>query len=401
MESFDDTSNPNLVQTKWEIFMLLSYHLPITDLRPFMPKKSSKLICPVWPYPLASNKASFVRGFGKVYRRNSEGFDHFSGGSEVCDVRGVIRFKTPDPEIVMPGNKAFKVDCQYRRFLVFDGPNAKIELGLTEKENQPLSAQVAVEDILEGMIDLPMNIVLPQAPHSKKAPKKSLNQRKPREYIDSKLGEIGCNISKALLYASTFAWKGVKHENWWIQVGNPLVFMEFNQEEPFQIPTWLKPLDCSNNDVDVYKYILKDGFTISYIIKRKNHNKARSKSRMLRVILSGLHCHSSNIENILPNLGEDKLHIISTTTRAIRVQEYFANEKKHLCEFISKASHYKIDGTSTEMPMPFEAARINTLIQNIEKWKPSPPSFVRKLAHDFIKLCETDIREIILGKLFK
>jgi len=315
--------------------MLLSYHLPITDLRYFIPKKCGKLVSPEWAFPLESktNKKPFVRGFGKVYRRYSEGFDYFSGGDEVCDVRGGIRFDSPDPKIILSSNETFKVDCQFRRFFVFGGSNAKIEIGLTEKANQLLPEHIAVEAILEGLSALPMSIALPQAPHQKKAPKTSLNQRKPRERIETTLGEIGCNISKALLNASTSALKAVKHENWWIQVGNPLVFIEFNQEEPFKIPTWLNPLGCSNNDVDVYKYINNDSYTISYIIRRKNHNKARAKSRSLRVILSGLHCHTSNIENILTNLGKDKLNIVSTTTRAVRMQEYFEEEKKNLCIF--------------------------------------------------------------------
>jgi hypothetical protein len=150
--------------------MLLSYHLPITDLRHFMPKKSEKLARPEWLYPLKINKDAFMRGFGKVYRRHSEGFDYFSGGNEVCDVHGVIRFKSSDPQIVLPNNKTFKIDCQFRRFFVFSGSNAKIELGFTEKANQPLSDPIAVEDILEGMFNIPMNIVFPQSPHSKKAP---------------------------------------------------------------------------------------------------------------------------------------------------------------------------------------------------------------------------------------
>jgi hypothetical protein len=259
------------------------------------------------------------------------------------------------------------------------------------------------------MFNLPMIIALPHEPHPKQTTKKPLHQRIVRERIESTLGNIGGNISKSFLYASTYARKGVKHEEWWIQVGNPLVFIEFNKEDPYVIPSWLKPLTCSDDDIDLFKYIHKDGCTITYIIKRKNHNKAREKSRILRLILSALHCHYSNIASLLANMGKDRLNVIDTTMRAIRVREDLTKEKENLCKFISKAAHYNIEGVFDEnhnlieMPMPYDAAKVDAIIQKIDFWQPAEPSFIRKFAYDFVQACEKDIDivDLIKERVFK
>lgn len=342
--------------------MLLSYHLPITDLRHFMPKKSGKLDTPKWTYPLESNRKAFMRGFGKIYRRKSDGFDEFSGGKEVCEARGVMRFNSSDPQIILSDGKVFKIDCKFRRFFVFNGSNAKIELGLTEKANQTLTDSIAIEAILEGMLKIPMNVFFPQPPHSSKAPKKPLHRREPRESIVSTLGKLKDNLSKTLLYASTSARKGVKNKDWWVKVNEPVIFMEFNKEEFFEVPSLAQLLDCSDKDVDVYKYILKNG-TVSYIIKRKNHNKARAKSRSLRIILSGLHCHLSNLYLILNSLDNKIIN------KEIKVDfSYLESETKLLRKIFSKSLRYNIKGTQVEIPIPLDAQQITDLIKKTDDW---------------------------------
>lgn len=352
--------------------MLLSYHLPITDLRAFMPKKSGKLASPEWSYPLNKNKEAFIRGFGKVYNRNSEGFDYFSGGKEVCDIHSVIRFQSSDPQIVLPDNKIFKVDCKFRRFFVFPdsiGSNSKLEFGLTQKVKMSLDSDlISVEALLEGLSNLPITIRFPQPPHSSKAPK-PLNRRELRESVKSTLGALGSNMSKALLHASTSARAGVRHKEWWIKVGEPMIFMEFSKEEPFYLPLHAKLLDCSNDDVDVYKFTLKNEW-VSYIIKRKNHNKARSKSRALRIILSGLHCHISNMSLVLDSLEKDLIHITEGSKLAKKTEDYFNQEIGFIQKLIKSINNYNITGTQVEIPIPIDSARISALIGDIEKWKP-------------------------------
>lgn len=381
--------------------MLLSYHLPITDLRPLLPKPSGKLARPEWPLPLQDNE--FVRGFGQVQTRIVKRDDYFGGGSEVCDARGVIRFTSTDPQITLPDGKTFKIDCKFRRFFVFSGPNAKIELGLTQKVTKPPIDPIAIEAILEGLCNLPVVISLPQAPFPSKAPKTPLNHRKPRERVESALkdtlGYFGKNIAQALLHASTSSRDGVNLESWWVQVGEPIIFLEFNAEEPFEVPALAQLLDSSDSDIDIYKYILKNKHTVSYIIKRKNHNKARAKSRTLRIILGDLHCRISNVMIILANLRKDRIRVFENTEPAKRIQIYFKKQMKLLNGLIKKDTGYKMTGSQVEIPIPFDAARINALNEKIEEWKAEEPGFFRDIAILLNSEVEISGAEVKIGPL--
>lgn len=347
--------------------MLLSYHLPIIDLRPLLPNLTPKLDRPKWPLP---QDDEFVRGFGKVLDRNYGGDDYFGGGSRVFGAHGVIRFNSTDPKIELPGGKFLKVDCKFRRFFAFSDHTAKIELGLTQKAIKPLAHTVTIEAIFEGLFNLPVSIVLTPAPSSGK---------KGKERVEGLLGGVGDNLAQALLRASTSLQNGITTENWWIQVGKPIAFLEFNKDEPFEVPSQAQQLVCSNDDIDVYKYMLKKHGTASYIIKRKNHNKARAKSRSLRVILGDLHCHVQSTLKVYGNLKKDRVYPDEGSLHAERIQSYVDEQYELLRKIIKDGARRKLDGSEVEIPIPLDVAEIANIANGLEEWKAAKPNFFRKV----------------------
>lgn len=353
--------------------MLLSYHLPILDLRSLLSNSSHKLDCPKWPLP---QDKEFIRGFGMVDARNLGGDDYFGGGSRIFGAHGVMRFNSTDPKIALSVEKFFKVDCKFRRFFAFSDQTAKIELGLTQKAIKPSADPVAIEALLEGLFNLPVSIMLTQASSSGKI----TEGLKRKERVESSLGGIGGNLASALLRASTSLQGAITTENWWIQVGKPIAFFEFYAEEPFVVPIQAQKLDCSDEDVDVYMYILKKHGTVSYIIKRKNCNKARAKSRSLRVILGDLHCHVQTTLKFYGNLKKDRIHPFMGTPYAEKIQNYVTKQDELLCKIINDGAHRKLDGSEVEIPIPFDVAEITNIKKALEEWKAANPNFLTKVA---------------------
>ena len=348
--------------------MLLSYHLPITDLRYLLQgSKNSRLPRPEWATPEQDSR--FMRGFGEIEKRNLDGDVYFGGGSKVCDASGVIKFKSIDPtdlQLALPDNKFLKVDCHFRRFFSFGDASAKFEFGFTQKaiklSQEYQAIPMSIESILESLFDFPVMVRFPQAPHSKKATKK-LNQRNPRRFKYNILGHCGKYLSETLLYASTSSLKGVKIEDWWIKCGEPILFFEFNKEEPFIVPHHAELLDCSDKDIDMYKYILtRKNNTVSYIIKRKNHNKARDKSRSLRVIASDLFCRTSNLTTVINNLNKDKIYPQYGSIHALHVHGYLKTQSDNITEIINNGLHQ--DGIS----IPLNLAELKLLNEKLSKW---------------------------------
>lgn len=344
--------------------MLLSYHLPIIDLRSLLPNSCQKLDCPKWPLP---QDKQFIRGFGMVHARNLGGDDYFGGGSRIFGAHGVIRFNSSDPKIALPGDKFFKVNCKFRRFFAFSDQTAKIELGLTQKVKKPSADPVAVQSILEGLFVLPVSIMLTQASGSRKTTE-GLNNKE--RAVKGSLGGIGDNLASALLCASTSLQDAVTTKSWWIQVGNPMAFLELNAEEPFMLPIQAQKLDCSDDDVDVYKYMLEkhDG-AVSYIIKRKNHKKARAKSRSLRIILGDMHCHVQSALIFYGNLRKDRINPKMGTSYAKKISNYVKEQDKLLCDIIKDGARRKLDGSEVEIHIPFNKAEIASITKALEAWK--------------------------------
>lgn len=173
--------------------MLVSYHLPITDLRPFLGFPAWKIGIKNWS-PI--DNPAFIKGFGPVRNRILGGDSYHGGGEKVCDASKGIRFETTDPQISLPDGSFLKVDCAFRRVFSLGGLSAKVEIGFTEKYGRPLAEGLCVQSILEGFNNLPVVIKFPHTPLKNPTPNRINVRSKPRYSETRKLGLSGKFIAE-------------------------------------------------------------------------------------------------------------------------------------------------------------------------------------------------------------
>ena len=367
--------------------MLLSYHLPILDLRPFLPKPEKKLAIPNWATPRSTD---FIRGFGGFSARHLGGDNYFGGSRSVFNAQGALRFLTSDPEISLPGSNALKVDCKFRRFFAFNRQVAKIELGLVPKHGMLLpSKDISANDILDGLFDLPVSIVLtkPSVSQGEK------NERARQERVESSLGSVGLRMAEALLRASTPLRDKIDTQKWWVQAGAPMAILEVGKNEPVLLPPCVRKLDYPDNSFDVYIYDSARHKTVNYIVKRKNDKVARARSRILRIILGYLHCHVQTALMLNVSLRrKDRINPFQGTPYAVDVKKHVNEQKEILDGIIREGVSYKISGLEEiKLSLP-DTAEMRIVAKELSEWNPEKPGFFRRLFIDFSNL---SIKEFI------
>jgi len=361
--------------------MLISYHLPILDLRPFLPKPEKKLAIPNWATPRSTD---FIRGFGGFSARHLGGDNYFGGSRSVFNAQGALRFLTSDPEISLPGSNALKVDCKFRRFFAFNRQVAKIELGLVPKHGMRLpSKAISANDILDGLFDLPVSIVLTKS----SVPQGGQNEGVGQERVESSLGSVGLRMAEALLRASTSLREKIDTQKWWVQAGAPMAILEFDSNDPVSLPPWVRKLDYPDDSIDVYIYDSARHKTVSYIIKRKNHKVARARSRIPRIILGYLHCHVQTALMLNESLRrKDRINPFQGTPHAGDVKKHVDEQEEILDGIIREGVRYKISGfEEIEFSLP-DTAEMRSVVKELGDWSPERPGFFRRLYIDFSNL---------------
>ena len=131
----------------------------------------------------------------------------------------------------------------------------------------------------------------------------------------------------------------------------------------FIVPVHAKRLECSDADIDIYKYILtREDDPVSYIIKRNNCHKARVKSRSLRVIAGDLCCRTATLTTVMSNLKKDLIYPQYDSIWAMRVQDFLKTQINLLKEIIE-------DGISKEgINIPLDLSEIKALHEKLSKW---------------------------------
>jgi hypothetical protein len=353
------------------------------DLRPLLRNEDKKLDKPKWRAPTYKGqpeKEQFIRGFGCVVDRDLGGNTYFGGGSHVFNAHGVIKFTSANPVIVISSDNFFEISCNFRQFFSFDEKISKFEIGVTRKSLKTSNKVLNLESLLHGFLNIHVSTVFskpsdqPTIPHYEKGPK----------CVTGLLGDIGSNLGVALIQASTPLNKNIVIKDWWIQVGRPIVFLEFDKKDKIDFPNNAIKLDCSDNDIDVYKYILNGSGIFCCIVKRKNNKMARAKSRSLRIINSDLYCYIQGAYNFYNSLNKERIDPIQGTEWAQRISTYGSELNKKLASAIFLCEKRKIINNKFDKTVIFDPAMMIQIGDAIQDWKARTPPLFQKILKKFL-----------------
>lgn len=214
--------------------MFAVFHVPLTDVRPFVDESTGRVGNPVWPMVLLPDelyRRPFVRGFGMARQRWSGGVDEWSGEDFFCDLTGAVRLTEPVLR-VMGARPGFKRYCAFRR-LFWDGQfkaqgsvvgRGEVGFGLNLTRDAAALSGPEMATMIDGLLRQPVRVSPPNGtPHS------------------SILSHCGSALAATYLLASTAAagQANALANPWWLSAGTPLMVVEGRQGS--EVETWPAP----------------------------------------------------------------------------------------------------------------------------------------------------------------
>ncbi len=301
--------------------MLLSFHLPLADLRSFIPN-SGKLTAPDWPFPIGGG---FIRGFGGIKRRKRGGLPDFVGEDILCDASGALKLETGH---LRYGNKHSEFRCNHRR-LFHDGLCfTRLEVGFTSTAYSRLNV-VHTECALRNLLNIRLQPLKPSS---------FTLSNKPR------LASAGRHLSTSYRISTTSTKQTLTPDPRWVMAGQPLVLLEYHKSRheyatPPPHAKSITPPQLPNVNLDFV--LLEDsGEEIPVWIIGALRQSHQRDVRDLRLCLSRLHAERECLARVLHGLA---LHIIApkrSTTESDNLQRYLRDSLKRLKNLSAKQGEY-------------------------------------------------------------
>lgn len=214
--------------------MLAVFHLPLTDLRPFVDEPTGRVANPGWPIvnlPDEPYKRPFVRGFGPARERWRGGVDEWSGEDFYCDLSGAVRLAGPvlksmGPRAGLKRYSAFRRLFWDGQFLADGSVVGRAEFGFAfniDRDAAPFTGP-EMAAALDGVLRQSVLVAAPQG-----AAKPQL------------LSHCGSALAAAYLNASTtrVAPPEAPPPAWWLTASTPLLVVEGRQG--VEVDSWPAP----------------------------------------------------------------------------------------------------------------------------------------------------------------
>lgn len=200
--------------------MLLTIQYPLADARALI-RNTGMLDVPSWDNP----EHEFVRNFGAIRIRKKGGLEGWIGENEICEASRIPSFKK-DISIRLQGStKKTHLKCQFRR-LYYDGwAVGKFEVGIRLRNHLETHLKfIDAKELIDHILSLRVG----------------LNGEDPGETGKHELIAIGREIARLYRIATT-QHQFKKAESWWVQAGNPILFLEYKTDH-IKFPFFINPV---------------------------------------------------------------------------------------------------------------------------------------------------------------
>ncbi|MBN2056131.1 hypothetical protein JW905_14470 [bacterium] len=286
----------------------LIIQFPFADSRGFI-ASSGRLDMPVWPLPTPDRE--FVRYHGPVRLRRRGGLSGWVGENKVCEARRCIRLlRCPSVDRRSDGRR-YATRVAFKR-LYFDGfAVGKLELGLTTKTRRP--ADLGGADLgrfVEAFLGMPVHV---QSPAGKGT--------------ECDLFHAGKHLAALYRSATTSTCHASPlQEEWWVQPGIPVVFLECSAAVAQGIPFRARMIPVKDFAFEVFHCLVPfQGTDIRLWIAGsppKVSEEDTGALRRLRIYLLRLQAEHECLRLVLRHLIQRRLKAASRSDESQELQRY-------------------------------------------------------------------------------
>jgi len=217
--------------------MLLTYQLPLSDARRFVPDQPTRLVGPDWPAPIPGEE--FVRSFGPVERRRRGGHEEFHDEIAYAEAKGAVRFDRLEARALGAAPRTIHPVLAYRRLLCSGREQGaavvRLEVGFAAGGRRGGTARVptlAGQDAVQVALDL---LELPLTVGSG-----------PKGRVKSSLWTLGKPFADVYQRASTASGQAISEaERGLVLPCEPLLLFEYEGDEMASLPSAARAVDPS------------------------------------------------------------------------------------------------------------------------------------------------------------
>ena len=281
--------------------MLLSVHFPCADARGFLPQLGGRLRRPQWDLPDPNN--DFVRHFGPLRIRVKGGSKLFVGESTVCRADGALRF---------PSWRESQLRCVFRGFYADGSALAKFDVGVAGvRERRPSEKTRKAEEIVRRVAELAVTVPLADT------------------HARSRLGQVGPQLARAYLRASTSAKLSGVVADWSVRGGSPVITVLHGRRDRLLLPTdaTVIPASAEHRGLELAHWWLhfagtqRRVFSIGYGYDYGDVADY-AFARQLRIDLVRLHCEREALRLVLTMVSTGQLAPAPRSPESDALQTY-------------------------------------------------------------------------------
>lgn len=314
--------------------MLVVFQHPVIDFR-YIIENNCKLPTPIWPLPEEKRMMKYI---GNTAKRLKGGTTYWGGEQKFCTTRSAIQFIDLEKHrIKLDTNLFLKTECAFRRINSNGNFSVKYETGLRnsldEFTNKFSMSNSDFESILLEYCKIEVNIKNPFGGN-----------------ILTEIINCGKHLSDLYLYSTSSHTDRInnKIQKWWTMPGEPLIIVEYNDNDNVvKLPHNVK-LICKYNEpkIELYHYWTKvykgkilTNTVRSWIIKileSDGNYYDYDFVRELRLNLLRINAEKETLRNILYLLQRKGNELVNSQESKIIVSNYL---EKISCKLLKEVRH--------------------------------------------------------------
>lgn len=300
---------------------------------------------PIWPFPTPDTE--FVRCFGSIRTRKRGGIEGWVGENVICEASNALRFNKKIKYTSRNSDYSLLLKCAFKR-LYFDGKAVgKYEVGIHPPTNTAsILTKEQCREFIEYCLALPVSVRSYRG-SAHNCPLIYSGKHLARLYTNATT-KNGCGGSRS-------------SHDWWVQSGQPLLFLELDEKDDIKIPFWSRPLAVSEkHDFRLFHCLVPYGgsyFRMWILIKSadqiwSNHYGYCYKyitSRALRISLMRLHAEHECLRLTLRNILNENIIFEPRSKRSDKLQAYLNDATRNISRIETNTSSKNFDTEITEI----------------------------------------------------